>query len=217
MRSPGAIIGVFGLAFAAATPALAQRTLDREPFLETGGWQPERIAPPVRLELEDPEEQGEDREPPRERPTRRQPGFGYGLQVVGGYSADSDMSMYGLSGVIRYSFLTYLALELDFGLNGVNADALMVPMSLNGLVFLRLRGLLHPYFLWGGNLTVLDQFEGDETMVYGGAHFGLGMERVFRRGVAVTLDLRTFFQERLTPVDDLEYGVTLNYGLVFYR
>jgi len=216
MRPSWLTCSVIGCALCIAEPASAQ-SFDRELLQDTGGLRPEAIAPPVRLELEDADEQGEERARTRERAARRQPGFGYGLQVVGGYSADSDYSLYGLSGVIRYSFLTYLALELDFGINGANNDGLMVPLALNGLVYLRLRGLLHPYFLWGGNLTVFDQLEGGETAIYGGAHFGLGIEKVFRRGIAITLDLRTFFQEILTSEDDLEYGLTVNYGLVFYR
>jgi hypothetical protein len=172
------------------------------------------VAPPVRLELREPERRLPGRERTREG---RQPGFGYGLTVTGGYAAENELSLYGLSGVVRYSFVPYLSLELDFGLNGGSDDALLVPMSLNGLLFLRLRGQFQPYFIWGANLTVVEQLSGDPTAYFGGAHIGLGVESSFRRRVGLTLDLRTFFQESLAADDDLEYGVTLNYGIVFYR
>ncbi len=205
------------LALASCWPlhAEAQQAAERAGAAALMPPRPRAVAPPIRLEMDEPELPREDR---RSRPERREPGLGYGLQATGGYAADHALSIYGLNGIVRYSFLAYLALELDFGINGGGDNALLVPISLNGLAFLHLRGRLHPYLIWGANLTVLEQFTGEPTGFFGGAHLGIGVESMLSRRTGLSLDLRGFFLERLAHDDSsLEYGVTLNYGVVFYR
>jgi hypothetical protein len=197
------------------SPRAAAQQLDLNPRFESLGPSGSQvIAPPIRLDL------GE-REPRRRSPERtepREPGFGFGVQATGGYAAENELSLYGVSGVLRYSLLPHLAMELDFGLNGGDDDSLLIPISLNALAYLSLRGRLHPFLIFGAALTVLEEFNTEPSSFFGGAHMGLGMENMFTRALGLTVDLRAFILERIADdVDGIEWGLTVNYGFVYYN